>query len=195
MALVDGLREAAGVVEVGMRGFSPQQVRDLGKGEATGDAVVETGPGLEALEALKRAVLAIDQGVVALVHVRGDEVGALSIGGSDDEDGHAHHVGGEAGGDEVALVRGARDENLAAQVAALLLGGELVLEVDASGAGLDEGLHDLEAVERAPKPASASATMGTYQSRVTCPSLTSISSARRRVRLMRRQSSGAALEG
>ena len=40
-------------------------------------------------------------------------------------------------------------EHLAAHVAALLLGGELVLEVDAGGAGLDHRLHQLEGVERA----------------------------------------------
>ena len=42
-----------------------------------------------------------------------------------------------------------RDQHLAAQVAALLLGRELVLEVHAGGAGLDHGLHQLERVERA----------------------------------------------
>ncbi len=35
------------------------------------------------------------------------------------------------------------------EMAALLLAGELVLEMNARGAGLDIGLHDLEAVERA----------------------------------------------
>jgi hypothetical protein len=40
-------------------------------------------------------------------------------------------------------------EHLAAQVAALLLAGELVLEVHARGAGLDHGLHQLVGVERA----------------------------------------------
>ena len=40
-----------------------------------------------------------------------------------------------------------RDQHLAAKVAAFLLGGELVLEMDAGRAGLDIGLHDLEAVE------------------------------------------------
>ncbi len=41
------------------------------------------------------------------------------------------------------------DQNLAAQVAALLLRRQLVLEVDARRTGLDEGLHDLEGVQRA----------------------------------------------
>ena len=41
-----------------------------------------------------------------------------------------------------------RDQNLAAQVAALLFRRQLVLEVNAGRARLDEGLHDLEAVQR-----------------------------------------------
>ncbi len=41
------------------------------------------------------------------------------------------------------------DEHLAAEVAALLLGRELVLEVHARRARLDHGLHELEGVERA----------------------------------------------
>ena len=42
-----------------------------------------------------------------------------------------------------------RDQHLAAHVAALLLAGELVLEVHARGAGFDHRLHQLEGVERA----------------------------------------------
>ena len=42
-------------------------------------------------------------------------------------------------------------------MAALLLGRELVLEVNAGGARLDKGLHDLEGVER---PAEAGLGVG-----------------------------------
>ena len=41
-----------------------------------------------------------------------------------------------------------RDQNLAAEMAALLLRRQLVLVVDAGRTRLDEGLHDLEGVER-----------------------------------------------
>src|SRR3546814_14899534 len=41
-----------------------------------------------------------------------------------------------------------RDQDLAAEMAAFLLRSQLVFEVNASGAGLDEDLHDLEGVER-----------------------------------------------
>jgi hypothetical protein len=59
------------------------------------------------------------------------------------------HVGREAGRDERADELAGRDEHLAAHVAALLLAGELVLEVHARGAGLDHRLHQLVGVERA----------------------------------------------
>ena len=62
---------------------------------------------------------------------------------------HAHHVGREPRGDERADELRRRHEHLAAHVAALLLGGELVLEVHARGARLDHRLHQLERVERA----------------------------------------------
>ncbi len=45
------------------------------------------------------------------------------------------------------MLRGG-DEDLAAEVAALLLARELILPVDAGGAGVDHALHELEGVER-----------------------------------------------
>ena len=63
--------------------------------------------------------------------------------------GTSHHVGGQARGLERADVLGGGDEHLAAHVAALLLGGELVLVVDPGRAGLDHVLHQLVGVDRA----------------------------------------------
>ena len=74
---------------------------------------------------------------------------AFRVGAGDEDGRHAADVGGEPRGVEVADVRLGRDQDLAAQMAALLLRRELVLEMDARGAGLDIGLHDLEAVQRA----------------------------------------------
>ena len=54
-------------------------------------------------------------------------------------------------------MRGGRDQHLAAEMAALLFRGELVFVVDAGSARLDEGLHDLEGVER---PAEAGLGIG-----------------------------------
>ena len=86
---------------------------------------------------------------VALVDVAGDELGAFGVGAGDEDGRDAADVGGEPRRVEVADRRLGRDQHLAAEVAALLLARELVLEVNAGGARLDIGLHDLEAVERA----------------------------------------------
>src|SRR5690606_39332841 len=81
--------------------------------------------------------------------VGGDEVRRFRVRTGHDEGRHAHDVGAEARGVEVALMRAGRDQTLAAEMAAFLLRGELVFVVDAGGARFDIGLHDLEAVERA----------------------------------------------
>ncbi len=73
----------------------------------------------------------------------------FGIGARHDEGRGAHHVGGEPGGDQVALMGRGRDQHLSAEMAAFLFGGELVLEMHAGRACLDIGLHDLEGVERA----------------------------------------------
>ncbi len=116
----------------------------------------QAGAGLEPVEALGRA-LAGDELAVALVDVGGDQLGALGIGARHHDRGHAAHVGSEPRGVKVALMRRRRDQNLAAEVSALLLGCQLVLEVHAGRAGVDERLHDLEGVER---PAEAGLRVG-----------------------------------
>ena len=84
--------------------------------------------------------------------VRGERVGAR-----DDERRHVGDVGGEPRRDERAHELARRHEHLAAEMAALLLRRELVLEVDGRRAGLDEGLHELERVQR---PAEARLRVG-----------------------------------
>ena len=118
-------------------------------GQAAGDAMIEAGAGLQAEEAFRRAAVGLDERAVALVDIGGDELGRFGVGAGDDEGRHAADVGGEARRDEAALMLRCRDQNLAAQMAALLFRGELVLEVNAGRAGVDIGLHDLEDVERA----------------------------------------------
>ena len=106
-------------------------------------------PLLHLVEAFDRAAgIVVDEGLVALVDVGGQELGGLGVGAGDDQRRRAHHVGGEPRGVEVADVGRGRDQHLAAEMAALLLRRQLVLVVDAGSARLDEGLHDLEGVER-----------------------------------------------
>ncbi len=148
MLFVHGLGEAPGVVQIGVGGLPPQDIGVFGVGQAARDAVIQPRAFLQAEEALGRAVVAVDEGAIALVHVRGDQLGAFGVGTGHDQGRGAHDVGGQARGDQVALMRLGRDQNLAAEVAAFLLRRQLVLEMDARSAGLDEGLHDLEAVQR-----------------------------------------------
>ncbi len=108
--------------------------------------MIDPGSLAEAEEAL-RGALAGQPFAVALVDVGGDQLRALGVGTGDDQGRDPADVGGEAGRDEVADMRLGRDQNLAAEMAAFLLGGELVLEMDRRGARLDIGLHDLEAVQ------------------------------------------------
>ena len=99
----------------------------------------------------------IDERLIALVDIRRQELGGLRIGAGNDQGRHAHHVGGEAGGGEVADMCLCRDQHLAAEMAALLFRSELVLEMHAGSARLDKGLHDFEGVER---PAEAGFGIG-----------------------------------
>ena len=90
----------------------------------------------------------VDERPVALVDVGGQELRGLRVGARDDQRRRAHHVGRQPRGVEVADMRRGRDQHLAAEMAALLLRSELVLEVNARRTRLDEGLHDLERIER-----------------------------------------------
>ena len=112
--------------------------------------MVEAGAVLEAEEAFGRP-LAGQERLVALVDVGGDQLRALRVRAGDEDGRNAANVGCEPGSVEVADRGLGRDQHLAAEVAALLLGRELVFEVNAADARFDIGLHDLEAVEGAPK--------------------------------------------
>ncbi len=85
------------------------------------------------------------------------QLGRFRIGAGDDQRRHAHDVGGKPRRIEIADMGRGRDQHLAAEMAAFLLRGQLVLEMDAGRARLDIGLHDLEGVER---PAEAGLGIG-----------------------------------
>ena len=106
-------------------------------------------PLLHAVEALGGA-LAGEERLVALVDVGGEQVGGLGVGAREHA-GSARPARRPRGARRSACGCAAcgRDQHLAAHVAALLLRGELVLEVHAGGAGLDHRLHQLEGVEHA----------------------------------------------
>ena len=91
---------------------------------------------------------AFDEGPIALIDVRRDQPRGLRIGARHHQRRHAHHIGGKPRRDEIAHMCRGRDQHLAAEVAALLFGRELIFEMHAGSARLDEGLHDLKTVER-----------------------------------------------
>ena len=91
----------------------------------------------------------VEERLVGRIDVARQQRGAERVGARDEHRRHVEDVGREPRGDQRPDELARRDEHLAAEVAALLLGGELVLEVDAGGAGLDHRLHQLERVQRA----------------------------------------------
>ena len=140
--LVDRGGELLGLRHVGRRRLAPDQVGVGGVGEAARDRGVDAVADAE--EALRRALAGAEL-AVDLVDVARQERGRERVGARDDQRRHVGDVGREPRRDERADVLGGRHEHLAAEVAALLLGRELVLEVDRRRAGLDERLHDLVA--------------------------------------------------
>src|SRR6516162_2868114 len=143
---LDRLGELLGHLEVRGAGLHPDQVGErrvsLRPRDAGLDAVL--GP----VETLTGA-LAGDERLVALVDVGRDERGRFGIGTGDHDGRHAADVGGQSGRGERADVLLGRDQDLSAQVATLLLRGQLVLPVRARDTGGDHGLLQLVDVERA----------------------------------------------
>src|SRR5512134_2284627 len=141
--------EALRKAEIRRPGLAPHHVRVLGVRQSPGQGLVE--PFARLVEAL-RGALAGDERLVVFVDVARDDVGSFGIGAGEDNGGHAHDVGGEARGDQLLYRFLRRHQHLAAHVAALLHGSELVLVVHARGAGFDHRLHQLEGVEHAAEP-------------------------------------------
>ena len=77
---------------------------------------------------------------------------AKRVRARDDERRNAEHIGREAGRRQRPDELLGRDQDLAAQMPALLLAGELILEVHARRAGLDHRAHQLERVQGAAEP-------------------------------------------
>ena len=95
--------------------------------------------------------------MVALVGVAREQRRRVGVGARDDERRHAEHVRREPRRQQRADELAGRNEHLAAEVAALLLRRELILEVDGRRARLDHPLHQLERVQR---PAEARLRVG-----------------------------------
>ena len=145
MVLVDRRRERLRLVQVRRGGLAPDEVGVRRVREPAGDGRVEAVAHAE--EPLGRALAGAEL-AIGLVDVRREQRGRERVRARHDQGRHVEDVGGESRGHEGADELARRHEHLAAQVTALLLRRELVLEVDRSCAGLDVGLHDLERVQR-----------------------------------------------
>ena len=147
--LVDLAGEALGLVDVRGGGLEPEQVRVGGVGLAPGDDHVE--PARDAVVPLLGPAPG-HEGLVPGIDVAREELGGERVGPGDDDRRDPEDVRGEPRGPELLVELPDGHQDLASHVAALLGGGELVLDVDGGGAGLDERLRELEGVEDAPEP-------------------------------------------
>jgi hypothetical protein len=139
------------VVQIRRRCFPPQEIGVTGEGEASMHTMCKAAARLQAVEAFAGS-FAGDELAIALVDVGGNELGAFRVGAGHHDRRRAADVGRKPRRDEVAFVRRGRDQNLTAEVTALLLRGQLVLEMNARSTRLDECLHDLEGVKRSAEP-------------------------------------------
>ena len=141
--------KARGLGQVRGGGLAPDQVGVGRVGEAAGDGAFQAAAQVE--EALRGALPVADELAVAWVDVGEEELGAVGVGAGHEQGRDVAHVGGEAGCDQGADELAGGHQHLAAHVAALLLRGDLVLEVNTGCTGVDHRLHQLEGVERTTK--------------------------------------------
>jgi hypothetical protein len=144
--LVDALGELPRLGHVGRRGLAPEHVGVRRVRPGAGDRALD--PAAQAEEALGGPLALLHELAVARVGVRHQQLRTVRVRARDQDRRHARHVGGEPRRDQRAHEAARGHQHLAAHVAALLLGGELVLEVDGGGACLDHRLHQLEGVQR-----------------------------------------------
>ena len=143
---MNGFGKLLGVFEIRLAGFAPHEVGHFRIRQPTRDGLLQTRLGT--VEAFDGALAGAER-LVVLVHIGGQQVGSFRVGTGDQHGRHAHHVGSQTRGDELAHGFTGRHQNLAAHVAALLHGGQLVLKVHAGRTGLDHGLHQFERVQHA----------------------------------------------
>src|SRR5699024_6930797 len=144
--LADCLGELLSQFEVRGAGLHPDEVSVRSVCLRTSDAWLDAV--LDVVEALSGAAAGQER-LVAVIDVGGQQGCSLGVGTCDDQGRGVSNVSCQASGVQGTNVLPGRDQDLAAQVATLLLGSELVLPVGASGASLDHGLLQLVDVQSA----------------------------------------------
>ena len=138
------LGELLGDLEIRHAGLHPDEVGVRGVGLRTGDAGLDAV--LDAEESFCGAG-SVEEFAVTLVDVGGDQRSCLGVGAGDDDRRDVGDVRCQTRRGQGTDVLLGGDQNLAAEVAALLLRGELVFPVHACGAGHDHGLLQLVGVQ------------------------------------------------
>ncbi len=151
-----GLCKALGLAKIRLRRLAPDEVGIGREGDRPGNARLQAV--FHPVEAFRRAPgVVVDERPVALVDVGGQELGRFRVGAADHQGRHAAHIRRQPRRRQVANMRLSWDQHLAAEMAAFLFRRQLVLEMDAGGAGLDKGLHQFKRIER---PAEAGFRIG-----------------------------------
>ena len=86
---MDRLGKSTCELQIRRAGFAPDQIRIRGVGESAGNRLLETGSG--SVKALDRP-LTRQERTIALIHIRGDEIGRLGVGSGQQQRRHTEHV-------------------------------------------------------------------------------------------------------
>ncbi len=129
-----------------MRRFAPQQIGIWGVGNRAIDRHLE--PAGHAIESFGRA-FASQEAAITGVNIARDQPGRVGVGPRDQDRRHVENVGRQPGRGQRADEVRRRHQHFSAQVAALFLAGQLILEMHGRGARLDHPLHQLEGVQGA----------------------------------------------
>ena len=132
--------------QVRLAGFTPDQVGVRGVSQTTRDCLISAWTRLE--EAFNRT-LAGQEGLVVVVDVRGQQICCFCIGTRQQNGGCAGDVCGQASRVEFFNGFTGRHQYFATHVTAFFYRSQLVFEVNASGARVDHGFHQLIGVEHA----------------------------------------------
>ena len=110
--------------------------------------MAESRPPWMPIEAFHGA-LAGEEDAIVRIDVAGQQMRAVGVGASQNQRGHAQHIGCEARRHQLLDGFLRRHQDLAAKVPALLRRGQLIFKVDAGRARFDHRLHQLEGIEGA----------------------------------------------
>ncbi len=141
---MDSLGKSAGLFEVGNRGLTPDHVRVRGISPSARNGGFHAVFDVE--KSLGGARLIEDKRPVPLVDITGYQPGGIGIGAGHQHRRHAADIRRQPRGDQFVDEFLARDQNLAAEVAAFFGRSQLIFEMDPGRSGRDHHLHQFEGI-------------------------------------------------